>query len=128
MRTTRFFRISAANIGPNRFHQYRTVSWLMSIPRSDRRSSTLRSDSGYLTYVNTTSLCAAEISRAGLTRRAPGSDLDSLERSPHCQRNSMLCVGLHRQNAGEEAELHRPSIVYRNNDARLHDRRPPGRK
>jgi hypothetical protein len=27
-------RISAANIGPNRFHQNRTVSWLMSIPRS----------------------------------------------------------------------------------------------
>jgi hypothetical protein len=42
MRATRFFRISAANIGPNRFHQNRTVSWLMSIPRSDRRSSKLR--------------------------------------------------------------------------------------
>src|SRR6202044_2582618 len=51
---TRFFRISAANIGPNRFHQNRTVSWLMSIPRSAKRSSTLRSDSGYLTYIITT--------------------------------------------------------------------------
>src|SRR5271156_4104396 len=51
---TRFFRISAANIGPNRFHQNRTVSWLMSIPRSANRSSTLRSDSGYLTYIITT--------------------------------------------------------------------------
>src|SRR5208283_1749157 len=50
MCATRFLRISAANIGPNRFHQNRTVSWLMSIPRSARRSSTLRSDSGYLTY------------------------------------------------------------------------------
>ncbi len=49
-----FLRISAANIGPNRFHQNRTVSWLMSIPRSARRSSTLRSDSGYLTYIITT--------------------------------------------------------------------------
>ena len=32
-----------------RFHQNRTVSWLMSIPRSASRSSTLRSDSGFLT-------------------------------------------------------------------------------
>ena len=32
----------------------RTVSWLMSIPRSASRSSTLRSDSGYLTYIITT--------------------------------------------------------------------------
>jgi len=29
-------------------------SWLMWIPRSARRSSTLRSDSGYLTYIITT--------------------------------------------------------------------------
>src|SRR5208337_2410952 len=36
MWATRFFRISAAKIGPNRFHQNRTVSWLMSIPRSAR--------------------------------------------------------------------------------------------
>src|SRR5450432_2922680 len=50
----RVFRISTANTGPNRFHQNRTVSWLMSIPRSARRSSTLRSDSGYLTYIKTT--------------------------------------------------------------------------
>src|SRR5271166_3672786 len=54
MCATRLFLISAANIGPNRFHQNRTVSWLMSIPRSARRSSTLRSDSGYLTYIITT--------------------------------------------------------------------------
>ena len=32
MCATRLSRISAANIGPNRFHQNRTVSWLMSIP------------------------------------------------------------------------------------------------
>ena len=54
MCATRLFRISAANIGPNRLHQNRTVSWLMSIPRSAKRSSTLRSDSGYLTYIITT--------------------------------------------------------------------------
>ena len=54
MCATRLFRISAANIGPNRFHQNRTVSWLMSIPRSASKSSTLRSDSGYLTYIITT--------------------------------------------------------------------------
>src|SRR5271170_658362 len=54
MRATRRFRISAANIGPNRFHQNRTVSWLMSIPRSASSSSTLRRDSGYRTYIITT--------------------------------------------------------------------------
>src|SRR3984893_108733 len=31
MSATRFFRISAANIGPNRFHRNRTISWLMSL-------------------------------------------------------------------------------------------------
>ena len=46
--STRLRRISAANIGPNLFHQNRTVSWLTSIPRSCRRSSTLRSDNGNL--------------------------------------------------------------------------------
>src|ERR1039458_5764718 len=40
-------------MGPNLFHQNRTVSWLMSIPRSHSRSSTLRSDSGYFTYIIT---------------------------------------------------------------------------
>jgi hypothetical protein len=40
----RFFLISAANIGPKRFHQRRTVSWQMSMPRSARRSSTFRSE------------------------------------------------------------------------------------
>src|SRR6185437_5509689 len=54
MCATRRLRISAANIGPNRFHQNRTVSWLMSIPRSAKRSSTLRSDSWYRTYIITT--------------------------------------------------------------------------
>src|SRR6516162_8861927 len=54
MRATRRLRISAANMGPNRFHQKRTVSWLISIPRSAKRSSTLRSESGYLTYIMTT--------------------------------------------------------------------------
>jgi len=29
MPETRRFRISAANIGPNQFHQSRTVSWLI---------------------------------------------------------------------------------------------------
>ena len=38
--------LPAANIGPNRFHQYRTVSWQISTPRSNRRTSTCRSDSG----------------------------------------------------------------------------------
>src|SRR5271170_2113244 len=54
MFATRLFRISAANIEPNRFHQNRTVSWLMSIPRSAKRSSTFRRESGYLTYIITT--------------------------------------------------------------------------
>jgi hypothetical protein len=29
----------------------RTVSWLMSIPRSTKRSSTFRNESGYRTYI-----------------------------------------------------------------------------
>ena len=37
---------SAANNGPKRFHQYRTVPWQMSMPRSHRRSSTCLSDKG----------------------------------------------------------------------------------
>ena len=39
---------------PDRFHQKRTVSWQMSIPRSASRSSTFLSDRGYLTYIITT--------------------------------------------------------------------------
>ncbi len=54
MCATRLFRASAASSGPNRFHQNLTVSWLMSIPRSAKRSSTLRSESGYRTYIITT--------------------------------------------------------------------------
>jgi hypothetical protein len=42
----RRFLISTANIGPNRFHQDRTVSWQMSIPRSNNKSSTWRNDNG----------------------------------------------------------------------------------
>ena len=49
----RFLRIPAAKIGPKRFHQNLIVSWLTSIPRSWRRSSTLRSDSGNRTYIIT---------------------------------------------------------------------------
>jgi hypothetical protein len=45
--------LNAANNGPKRFHQNRTVSWLISIPRSCRRSSTFRSDRGYRTYIIT---------------------------------------------------------------------------
>ena len=44
---------SAANIGPNRCHQNRTVSWQMSMPRSCRRSPTFRSDSGNRIYIIT---------------------------------------------------------------------------
>jgi hypothetical protein len=40
--------------GPNLFHQKRTVSWQISIPRSDSRSSTFLSDRGYFTYIITT--------------------------------------------------------------------------
>ena len=55
MCATRFFRISAANIGPNRFHQkpdrlVADVDPTLGL----KRSSTLRSDSGYLTYIITT--------------------------------------------------------------------------
>ena len=43
---TRFLRIPAANMGPNLFHQSLTVSWQMSMPRSNSRSSTFLNDSG----------------------------------------------------------------------------------
>ena len=33
----RRFLISAANIGPNRFHQKRTVSWQISIPAFEQQ-------------------------------------------------------------------------------------------
>ena len=49
----RFFLIFAANVGPNRFHQARTVWWQMSIPRSWSKSSTCRNDSGKRTYIIT---------------------------------------------------------------------------
>jgi len=51
---TRWRRMSAANNGPNLFHHSLTVSWQMSMPRSNIRSSTLRSDKGNLTYMSTT--------------------------------------------------------------------------
>ena len=54
MRLTRWRRMSAANIGPNLFHQSRTVSWQMSMPRSNSRSSTFRRHSGNRTYIITT--------------------------------------------------------------------------
>jgi hypothetical protein len=44
------------NIGPNRCHQNRTVSWLTSAPRSCNGSSTFRSDSGNRTYSITAKL------------------------------------------------------------------------
>ena len=47
--------ISAANIGPNLFHQNLTVSWQMSMPRSQSKSSTFRRDKGKRTYIITTS-------------------------------------------------------------------------
>lgn len=47
--------MSPAKSGPNLFHYSRTVSWQMSIPRSNSRSSTFLSDSGNRTYISTTS-------------------------------------------------------------------------
>jgi hypothetical protein len=41
-----FLRVSAANNGPNLFHQNRAVSWLMSMPRSCKCSSTFLSEMG----------------------------------------------------------------------------------
>ena len=37
----------------NRFHQKRNVSWQISMPRSNSRSSTCRSESGYRMYIIT---------------------------------------------------------------------------
>lgn len=49
----RRLRILAANIGPNRCHQNRIVSWQMSMPRSWSRSSTVRSDRRNRMYIIT---------------------------------------------------------------------------
>jgi hypothetical protein len=46
--------MSPANSGPNLFHHIRTVSWQMSMPRSNSRSSTFRKLSGKRTYIITT--------------------------------------------------------------------------
>ena len=46
MRSTRWRRISAPNIGLNLIHQNRTISWQMSMPRSCSKSSALRKESG----------------------------------------------------------------------------------
>lgn len=43
-----------ANIGPNLFHPYGTVSWQTSITRSNNTSTTFRCDSGKWTYMRTT--------------------------------------------------------------------------
>jgi hypothetical protein len=58
--------MSAANIGPNLFHQNRTVSWQMSMPRSNSTSSTFRNDSEKRTYIST---AKRMISGEELTRR-----------------------------------------------------------
>jgi hypothetical protein len=36
-------------MGPNLFHQKRTVSWQISVPRSNSRYSTFLNDGGYRT-------------------------------------------------------------------------------
>ena len=78
-------RISGANIGPNRFHHSRTVSWQMSMSRSASRSSTFRSDSGYFTYISTTRrITSGELSnqRNGLVDLAmPGAWLGASYRA-----------------------------------------------
>jgi hypothetical protein len=45
---------SPANNGPNLFNQCRTVSWLISMPRSNSSSSTFRKERGKRTYIITT--------------------------------------------------------------------------
>ena len=106
MSATRRLRISAANIGPNRFHQNRTVSWLMSIPRSAKRSSTFRSDSGYRTYIIT-------------TRRMTSGELLKSERIAHAPRLTQPGT------AGEFALTSPLPIMGR--QAREPARRPRGR-
>jgi len=48
-------RTTEGEAGPNRFHQNRTVTWHRSKPRSNKRSSTFRSDGGTCSYMSTTS-------------------------------------------------------------------------
>lgn len=51
--STRRFRTSQTNSGPNLRHRNRTISWLMSISGSCSRSSTLRSDNGNRMFIIT---------------------------------------------------------------------------
>lgn len=51
---TRWRRTSAANSGPKPGHHNRTISWQMSLPRSNSRSSTFRKLNGDRTYIITT--------------------------------------------------------------------------
>lgn len=48
-------QMSPANNGLNLFHHSLTVSWQISIPRSNSRSSTFRNDSGKRMYVSISS-------------------------------------------------------------------------
>lgn len=81
--------MSPANSGPNLFHHWRTVSWLMSIPRSNSRSSTFRSDSGNRTYIITTSRITSgdELYRrngdGGLARERRGMHVRYQPPAPH---------------------------------------------
>jgi hypothetical protein len=52
-------RTASSHIEPNRFLQSRTVSWQMPIPRSNNKSSTFPSESGYRTYIMTASRIAS---------------------------------------------------------------------
>lgn len=78
MRLTRWRRISPANSGPKRFHQSRTVSWHTSMPRSNSRSSTFRSDSGNRTYRSTTSRIKPGLAWAGEELRVEVTDASQL--------------------------------------------------
>ncbi len=46
-------RLAVGHIGPNLFHQNRTVSWQMSMPRSNSKSSTFRRLREYRMYIIT---------------------------------------------------------------------------
>ena len=60
---------TSANIGPNMFHQKRTVSWQRSMPRSNSKSSMFRKLNGNRTY----SITALADQLGGLARVMNGS-------------------------------------------------------
>ena len=91
LRLTRWRRISAVKNGAKRFHHSRTVSWQTSMPRSNSRFSTLRSDNGKRTYSITTSRITSGKERNYRNGRAGFRWRDVPLPYPQCRHIAIRC-------------------------------------